>query len=164
MVMTQQQREALADPIQASAAGCLTQDQRQALVTFSELINAQDAPPQRLVIVDATGQQVEVPEATVAALAPALAAAATLLALDPLSALPADDQTVTLGQTARLLRVSRRSIDELVAAGAIPAQERAGRRRIRTGDLRAFKARQRAAIREHGRLSEELGYDEPTGE
>lgn len=138
----------------------LTQDQQEALVTFSDLLNAQEAPPQRLVIVDATGQQVEVPMATVAALAPALASAASHLALEPLAMMHIDDQLVTYGQAARLIRVSRRSVVELVALGAIPAQERAGRRRIRIGDLRAFKARQRAAMREMSEISEALGYDE----
>lgn len=138
----------------------LTQDQQEALVTFSDLLNAQEYPPQRLVIVDATGQQVEVPVATVAALAPALASAASLLALDPLATQHADDQLVTYSQAAHLLRVSRRSVLELVAVGALPAQERAGRRRIRIGDLRAFRARQRAGIREISEISEALGYDE----
>ncbi|MFN8515762.1 MAG: helix-turn-helix domain-containing protein [Chloroflexia bacterium] len=72
----------------------------------------------------------------------------------------ADDQIVTHSEAARLLRVSRRSVLELVAVGAFPAQGRAGQRRIRIGDLRAFKARQRAGIREISEISEELGYDE----
>ena len=138
----------------------LTLEQQRAIVAFSDLLNAQEALPQRVVIVDTAGRQIEVPPTTIAALAPALASAASLFALDPLAMMLADDQVVTFGQAAQLLQNSRRSVGELVASGALPAHQRAGRRRIRIGDLRAFKARQRAGIREIGLLSEALGYDE----
>jgi hypothetical protein len=71
----------------------------------------------------------------------------------------ADDHLVSYGQAVRLLRVSQRSVLELIAGGAIPTQEGV-RRCIRIGDLREFKIRQRAAIREISEISEALGHDE----
>lgn len=142
------------------AIGGLTVAQQRALASFSALLAVLDGPPQRLIVIDAEGQPIEVPPAVLGDLLPAVATAARVLALEPGPLPLPDDRELTTTQAARWLQVSRQYLVDLLKAGAIPYQRVGTHHRIRVGDLRDFKARQRAALREITRLGEELGYDE----
>lgn len=138
----------------------LTAAQRQALASFSTLLTESGETPQRVIIIDAKGRPIEVPAATLSELLPAVAIAARLLASEPgMLPLP-DDRELTTTQAARWLQVSRQYLVDLLKAGVIPYQRVGTHHRIRVGDLRDFKARQRAAVQEITRLGEALGYDE----
>jgi excisionase family DNA binding protein len=139
----------------------LPPDQRQALLTLARLLAGRDAPGHRLILIDAEGRQAEVPPATVAALAPAMAAVTARLgeASDP--ALLPDDAELSTTRAARFLRVSRQYLARLLDRDALPYRMVGSHHRLRVGDLRAYQARQRAAIREAARLSQDLGlYDD----
>lgn len=133
----------------------LTEGQRRALTEFSALLSAHGEVPQRLIVVDAEGQETEVPPVALGDLLPAVAVAARILAEEP-----ADDHELSTTQAARWLRVSRQHLVDLLKVGAIPYRMVGAHHRVRLGDLRAYKERQRAALREITRIGEELGYDE----
>lgn len=138
----------------------LTAAQRRALASFNALLTAREAPPRRLIVVDAAGRRDEVPPAALDDLLPAVAAATRVLAAEAgLDVLP-DDHELTTTQAAHWLRVSRQHLVDLLKAGALPYRMVGAHHRVRVGDLRAFKDRQRAALREITRLGEALGYDE----
>ncbi len=137
----------------------LTAGQRQALASFSTLLAELGGAPQRVIIIDAAGRQVEVPPDALGELHTAVAAAARLLAAESGTPPLPDDRELTTTQAARWLQVSRQYLVDLLKAGAIPYQRVGTHHRIRVGDLRAFKTRQHAALREITRLGEELGYD-----
>lgn len=138
----------------------LTPDQQQALQTFARFLGERGSPSQRLILVDADGQRAELPPATVAALAPALAAVTARLADAAEPASLSDDAELTTTQAARFLRISRQYLARLLDRGALPYRLVGTHHRLRVGDLRAYQERQRAAIREAAQLSEDLGlYD-----
>lgn len=139
----------------------LPPDQKQALHTFARFLVERGDPPQRLILVDAEGQQAEVPPATVAALAPAMAAVTAGLDDTSDPALLPDDAELTTTEAARFLRISRQYLARLVDRSVLPYRMVGSHHRLRVSDLRAYQARQRAAIREAAQLSEELGlYDD----
>jgi excisionase family DNA binding protein len=138
----------------APSADGLTEAQRRALAEFSALLSARGEVPQRLIVVDAEGHETEVPPMALGDLLPAVAAAARALAEEP-----ADDRELSSTQAARWLRVSRQHLVDLLKVGAIPYRMVGAHHRVRLGDLRAYKERQRAALREITRIGEELGYD-----
>lgn len=140
----------------ASPVDELTEAQRRALAAFNALLSAEGGAPQRLIVVDAEGHEAEVPRAALGDLLPAVAAATRVLAADPAS----DDRELSTTLAARWLHVSRQHLVDLLKARAIPFRMVGAHHRIRVGDLRAFKERQRAALREMSRIGEELGYDE----
>lgn len=142
-----------------SSNGGLTAAQRRALVSFSTLLAGSGEPPRRVIIIDAEGQQTEVPPAALGDLLPAVMAAAHALAPESEPPVLPDDRELTTTQAARWLQVSRQYLVDLLKAGAIPYQRVGTHHRVRVGDLRDFKERQRAALREITRLGEELGYD-----
>lgn len=138
----------------------LPPDQRQALHAFARFLAERGSIPPRLILVDAAGRQAEVPPATVAALVPALAAVTARLGDASEPDLVPDDTELTTTQAARFLRLSRQYLARLLDRGALPYRMVGSHHRLRVGDLRAYQARQRAAIREAAHLSEELGlYD-----
>ena len=137
----------------------LTAAQRQALMSFNTLLTTLEERPQRVIIIDASGQEVEVPSATLDDLLPAVAAATKALAIPAEDAALDEGRELTTTQAARWLQVSRQYLVDLLKAGAIPYTRVGTHHRIRVGDLIAFKARQRGAINEMTRLGEELGYD-----
>jgi excisionase family DNA binding protein len=144
-----------------STASILPPDQEQALRELARLLAERGSLPRRLLLVDADGGQAELPPAAVAALAPALAAVTAQLDDAPEPAFLPDDAELTTTQAARFLRISRQYLARLLDRGALPHRMVGSHHRLRVGDLRAYQARQRAAIREAARLSEELGlYDE----
>ena len=134
----------------------LTAAQRRALVSFNALLAAPGGAPQRVIVVDADGRQAEVPQAALGDLLPAVAVAARVLAAEGLP----DERELSTTQAARWLQVSRQHLVDLLKAGALPYRMVGAHHRVRVGDLRAFQARQRAALRELTRIGEELGYDE----
>ncbi len=134
----------------------LTEAQRRALASFDALLAAHGGAPQRLLVIDAEGQETEVSRATLGDLLPAVAVAARVLAADT----PPDERELTTTQAARWLHVSRQHLVDLLKAGTIPYRMVGAHHRVRLGDLRAFKGRQRDALRTITRLGEELGYDE----
>ena len=134
----------------------LTEAQRQALVSFNALLAARGGAPQRVIVVDAAGQQSEVPQAALGDLLPAVAAAARVLATEGLP----DDQELSTTRAAQWLRISRQYLVDLLKAGALPYRMVGAHHRVRVGDLRAFQAQQRSALRELTRIGEALGYDE----
>jgi excisionase family DNA binding protein len=140
----------------APPADVLTEAQRHALAAFYALLSARGEVPRRLIVVDSAGQETEVPADALGDLLPAMAAAAQLLAAEE----PPDDRELSSTQAARWLRVSRQHLVDLLKVGAIPYRMVGAHHRVRLGDLRAFKERQRAALREITRIGEELGYDE----
>lgn len=137
----------------------LTAAQRRALVSFNALLTMLEERPQRVIIVDASGQEVEVPSATLDDLLPAVAAATKALTVSAEAPVSDEDQELTTTQAANRLQVSRQYLVDLLKAGAIPYSRVGTHRRIRVGDLIAFKERQRSAIDRITRLGEELGYD-----
>ena len=138
----------------------LSPDQRQALHDFARFLTKRGNAPPRLILVDAEGRQAEVPPATVAALAPALAAVTARLGDGSEPDFLRDDAELTTTQAARFLRISRQYLARLLDRGALPYRMVGSHHRLRIGDLRAYQAHQRAAIREAAQLSEELGlYD-----
>ena len=144
----------------ASPVDQLTDAQQRALTSFNNLLTAQAAPPRRVIIIDAEGRQHEVPPAALGDLLPAVAAATHVLAAESaLRSLP-DDRELSTTRAARWLQVSRQHLVDLLKAGAIPYRKVGAHHRVRIGDLRDFKARQRVALREITRIGEELGYDE----
>jgi excisionase family DNA binding protein len=139
----------------------LPPDQQQALHAFACFLAELGSVPQRLILVDADGRQAEVPPATVAALAPAMAAVTAHLGAVADPALLPDDAELTTTRAARFLSISRQYLARLLDRGAIPYRMVGTHHRLRVGDLRAYRGRQRAAIRETAQLSEELGrYDD----
>ena len=70
-----------------------------------------------------------------------------------------DDRELSTTRAARRLRVSRQHLVDLLKAGAIPYRMVGAHHRVRLGDLRAYQARQRGALRAITRIGEELGYD-----
>ncbi len=134
----------------------LTEAQRRALAAFNALLSAEGGAPQRLIVVDAGGHAAEVPRAALVDLLPAVAAATRVLAADPAS----DDRELSTTQAARWLHVSRQHLVDRLKAGALPFRMVGAHHRVRLGDLRAFKDRQRAALRAITRIGEALGYDE----
>ena len=136
----------------------LTPAQRRALASFSTLLAGGGAPPRRLLVVDGAGQETEVPAATLGDLLPAVATAARVLAAAPSPV--GDERELTTTQAARWLQVSRQYLVDLLKAGAIPYRKVGTHHRIRLGDLRAFRMRQRSALQALTRLGEDLGYDE----
>jgi excisionase family DNA binding protein len=138
----------------------LTGPQQRALQEFGDLLAAGNGTPPRVIVMDAEGHQRELSPETVGALAPAVATAARVLASDmPFAALP-DDAELTTTKAARFLKVSRQYFARLLDQGVIPYRMVGTHHRVRLGDLRAFKARQRAAIRDLAQLSVDLGiYD-----
>lgn len=137
----------------------LTTAQRQALVSFNTLLTTLEERPQRVIIIDASGQEIEVPAATLDDLLPAVAAATKALTVSAEDSAPDEGQELTTTQAALWLQISRQYLVDLLKAGAIPYTRVGTHHRIRVGDLIAFKARQRSAIDEMTHLGEELGYD-----
>ncbi len=137
----------------------LTAAQRQALVSFNTLLTTLEERPQRVIIIDASGQEIEVPSATLDDLLPAVAAATKTLTVSAEDSAPDEGQELTTTQAALWLQISRQYLVDLLKAGAIPYTRVGTHHRIRVGDLIAFKARQRSAIDEMTHLGEELGYD-----
>ncbi len=137
----------------------LTAAQRQALVAFNTLLTTLEERPQRVIIIDASGQEIEVPSATLDDLLPAVAAATKTLTVSAEDSAPDEGQELTTTQAALWLQISRQYLVDLLKAGAIPYTRVGTHHRIRVGDLIAFKARQRSAIDEMTHLGEELGYD-----
>jgi excisionase family DNA binding protein len=137
----------------------LTAAQRQALVSFNTLLTTLEERPQRVIIIDASGQEIEVPSATLDDLLPAVAAATKTLTISAEDSAPDEGQELTTTQAALWLQISRQYLVDLLKAGAIPYTRVGTHHRIRVGDLIAFKARQRSAIDEMTHLGEELGYD-----
>jgi excisionase family DNA binding protein len=137
----------------------LTPAQQQALASFNALLTAREEPPQRLIIV-AGDRERELPTDALAELLPAVAAATRLLAPEADREGFPDDRELTTTQAALWMRVSRQHLVDLLKAGAIPYRKVGAHHRVRVGDLREFKERQRAALREITRIGEELGYDE----
>lgn len=131
----------------------LTESQQEALTSFHALLTSHGGTPQRMIVVDAEGQQIEVPQATLGELLPAVAVATRILTTD-------DDRELTTTAAARWLQVSRQHLVDLLKAELLPHRMVGAHRRVRLGDLRAYKARQRATLREISQLSEDLGYDE----
>jgi hypothetical protein len=143
-----------------STASALPPDQVRALRALARLLSERGSPPRRLLLVDADGGRAELPPAAVAALAPALAAVTARLGDAPEPAFLPDDAELTTTRAARFLRGSRQYLARLLDRGALPYRMADSHHRLRVGDLRAYQARQRAAIRKAARLSEELGlYD-----
>lgn len=137
----------------------LTAAQRRALISFNKLLTTLEERPQRVIIIDASGQEIEVPPATLDNLLPAVAAATKALTVRAEAPTANEDQELTTTQAARWLQVSRQYLVDLLKAGAIPYTRVGTHHRIRVGDLIAFKARQRGAMDEMTWLGEELGYD-----
>jgi excisionase family DNA binding protein len=136
-------------------------DQVQAVRELTRLLSPRGEAPRRLLLIDADGRQDEVPPATVAALAPALATLVAQLGERADPALLPDDVEVSTTQAAAYLGISRQYLARLLDRGAIPYRMVGSHHRLRLGDLRAYQTRQRAAIREVAHLSETLGlYDE----
>jgi excisionase family DNA binding protein len=134
----------------------LTEAQRRALAAFDALLAAHGGAPQRLIVIDAEGREAEVSRAVLGDLLPAVAVAARVLAAEA----PPDERELTTTQAARWLHVSRQHLVDLLKAGTIPYRMVGAHHRVRLGDLRAFKGRQRAALRAITRIGEALGYDE----
>jgi len=134
----------------------LTEAQRRALAAFDALLAAHGGAPQRLIVIDAEGREAEVSRAVLGDLLPAVAVAARVLAAEA----PPDERELTTTQAARWLHVSRQHLVALLKAGTIPYRMVGAHHRVRLGDLRAFKGRQRAALRAITRIGEALGYDE----
>ncbi len=124
----------------------LTEAQRRALAAFDALLAAHGGAPQRLIVIDAEGREAEVSRAVLGDLLPAVAVAARVLAAEA----PPDERELTTTQ----------HLVDLLKAGTIPYRMVGAHHRVRLGDLRAFKGRQRAALRAITRIGEALGYDE----
>lgn len=137
-------------------ADTLSEAQQDALTAFDALLTASGREPQRLLVIDAEGKEIEVSRAALDDLLPAVAIVARSLTTDRLS----DDEELTTTQGARWLRVSRQHLVNLLKARVIPYRMVGAHHRIRLGDLRAFREQQRGALREITRIGEELGYDE----
>ncbi len=144
-----------------ATSNSLTPDQQRALNSFARFLTEHGNAPQRLIVVDAAGREAEVPAATVAALAPAIAAVTARLNDATDLALLSDDTELTTTRAARFLRISRQYLSRLLDRGVLPYRLVGSHHRLRVDDLLDYRARQRAAIREATQISEELApYDD----
>lgn len=124
------------------------------------LKTARGASPRQMVqVVDESGKHMELPPS----LADVMARAASLMAEGRRVSVVADDEMLTTQGAAELLNVSRQYVVRLVDRGALPAVKVGSHRRLRTGDVEAYKAERDAhrdaALDQLASLSEEMdGY------
>lgn len=116
-------------------------------------------PRPKLRIVDERGEHVDLPDP----LADVMARAATLLAEGHSVSVVADDEMVGTQRAAELLNVSRQYVVRLVDRGTLPAVKVGTHRRLRAGDIEAYRlqrdADRDAALDRLASMSEDIdGY------
>lgn len=141
------------DPIEAM------EEERDALAALSGLLARHQ--PMTAQMIGPEGEAIPLPASVVRVLAQAIEA---LAEGNPVSVMPVHRELTTQA-AADLLNVSRQYLVRLLDEGVIPSGKTGTHRRVRFGDLLAYK-RQRDVARREGlrrltRLSEELGlYEE----
>lgn len=114
-------------------------------------------PRHSVQITDGSGRHVELPDP----MTDVMARAATLLAAGRSVSVVADDEILTTQGAAELLNVSRQYIVRLVDQGTLPAVRVGSHRRLKAGDVEAYKvqrdADRDAALDRLAHASEEIG-------
>jgi excisionase family DNA binding protein len=142
------------EPITAAAA------ERAALNRIDDLLTREQQRHQRPALVGSDGERIPLPESLVRLLRQAV----PTLIEDQTVTIMAVNQELTTQQAADLLNVSRPYLIKLLDAGEIPVGRVGTHRRVRVGDLLAFKRRRdaerRQALARLTRLSREFGLDD----
>ena len=111
---------------------------RADVARLAGLFRAEQAAPASpsMQVIDGTGQRLDIPKSLV----DVIVRAADLIAAGRTVTVVADDEMMTTQEAAAQLNVSRQYVVRLIDRGDLPAVKVGSHRRVRPGDVGAFKA------------------------